>query len=92
MVKYGKELTPEETSGEYVGIATFKRDFMPAFLEQMDIMISNQQHSVWWENIIYSLSNSLDIFTYDVAGKFWAEVDYIEDYNRIRAFANGLII
>ena len=55
--KYGKELTPEETTGEYVGIGFISRDFVPRFKERMNAMINRQQHDVWWENILYSMSD-----------------------------------
>lgn len=84
--KYGKELPPEETSGEYVGIGFISKSFIPCFKERMDTMISSQQHDVWWENILYSMSAEVAIHTYDINGKFWAEVDYIEDYERIKNF------
>lgn len=46
-------------------------------------MISHQQHGVWWENVLYSLTSEYDIHSLDVNHKFWAEVDFIEDYERI---------
>lgn len=88
--KYGKELSADETSGEYVGIAKFSKDFNDIFMKQMIEMINTQQHSVWWENVLYSLTNDIPLNVYDVSGKFWAEVDYIEDYKRIISFVQGL--
>jgi len=81
--KYGKELTAEETTGEYVGLGVVGKSFVPKFLDRLNGMIDTQQHSVWWENILYSFVEENDIFVQDVNGKFWAEVDYIEDYQRI---------
>ena len=46
-------------------------------------MIDRQEHSVWWENVIYSMTGQQPVFVEDVDGQFWAEVDYIEDYERI---------
>lgn len=85
--KYGKELTGDDITGEYVGIGYFSKDFMPTFVAEMDRMISTQQHSVWWENILYSMVGSRqNIYVEEIDGLFWAEVDYIEDYQRIMAF------
>lgn len=53
LVKYGKELTGSDITGEYIGIGRFSKDFMPEFMEKLDGMIRTQQHSVWWENILY---------------------------------------
>lgn len=89
IVKYGKELTPEETTGEYVGMGKISKDFIPTFKQQLEKMIHNQEHQVWWENVLYSLSGEVAVKTWDLAGKFWAEVDYIEDYERIKAFVKG---
>ena len=85
LMKYGKELTGEDISGEYIGIGRFSADFMPAFLERMEEMIGRQEHSVWWENVIYSMCGERPVYVRDVDGMFWAEVDYIEDYERILA-------
>lgn len=81
--KYGKELTGDDVTGEYVGIGRFSRDFIPEFLEKMQAMINKQQHGVWWENILYSMVGQEDIRVEEVNGLFWAEVDYVEDYDRI---------
>lgn len=55
LVKYGKELTGSDITGEYIGIGRFSKDFMPEFMEKLDGMIRTQQHSVWWENILYEM-------------------------------------
>lgn len=81
--KYGKDLEGDDITGEYIGIGHFAREFLPEFLEQLNRMIDRQEHSVWWENVLYSLSASQPVLVEDVAGHFWAEVDYIEDYERI---------
>lgn len=54
-MKYGKELTGSDITGEYIGIGRFSKDFMPEFMEKLDGMIRTQQHSVWWENILYEI-------------------------------------
>ena len=52
-------------------------------------MINTQQNNVWWENVLYSMIGERKIPIYDINGLFWAEVDYIEDYERIMAFINS---
>lgn len=81
--KYGKELTGSDITGEYIGIGRFSKEFLPRFIRRMDEMIEVQQHSVWWENVIYAMTENQPVYVEDVAGHFWAEVDYIEDYERI---------
>ena len=89
ILKYGKDLSEKETTGEYVGIAKLKRDFMPIFKERLNDMVCNQEHGVWWENVLYSMSDAMDIYAHDVSSMFWAEVDYIEDYERIRTYVKN---
>lgn len=84
--KYGKELTGSDISGEYVGFAVLKRDYLPQFVQQMENMIDAQKHNLWWENVLYELAASEDIYVDDIHGMFWAEVDYVEDYERIKAY------
>lgn len=83
LVNYGKELKRDERDCEYVGIAKLSRQFVPTFVERLDEMVSNQQHDCWWENVLYSLAWKQEINVADVEGRFWAEIDYIEDYYRI---------
>lgn len=81
--RYGKELTLEKRDCEYVGIAWMSSRFVPVFLKRLDEMIDEQSHGKWWEDAIYSISAEHPIPVKDVAGMFWAEVDFIEDYRRI---------
>ncbi|MGL5434840.1 MAG: NTP transferase domain-containing protein [Lachnospiraceae bacterium] len=81
--RYGKTLTEAERDCEYVGIACLSRRFVPLFLERMQTMIEHQEHGKWWEEVIYSLSHQHPVLVKDIAGMFWAEVDFIEDYQRI---------
>jgi choline kinase len=83
--KYGKGLPIEQRTCEYVGMAKVSRAFLPLFIERMEEMIRNQQHGAWWENILYSFTDTKeqDIYTVDVEGRFWAEIDYYDDYERI---------
>jgi len=83
--KYGKELTGSDISGEYIGAGKFSKSFMAKFVEQMESMICTQQHGVWWENVLYEMIPEEQIYVEEVDGRFWAEVDYIEDYQRILA-------
>lgn len=86
LIKYGKELEGEDISGEYIGIAKISKEFISIFGQRLDELIKAQQHGLWWENVLYSLINDYEIYVKEINGKFWAEVDYIEDYERILKF------
>ena len=86
LMKYGKELEGEDITGEYVGIAKIGKDFMPSFCSKLNEMICTQQHGVWWENVLYQSIPFTNVYVQETKGLFWAEVDYIEDYERILKF------
>lgn len=88
LIKYGKELTGNDITGEYVGIAKLDEDFMDVFLKKMNKLIQSQKHNLWWENILYEMIPNENIYVKEVTGNFWAEVDYLDDYERILDFVN----
>lgn len=83
LLKYGKELTGDDITGEYIGVARLSRAYLPRFRQKLMSMIDEQKHSVWWENVLYELSHESAVYVAGTEGKFWAEVDYVEDYERI---------
>ena len=86
LIDYGKELTGERITGEYIGVARFDKKFLDIFKTNLEKMIREKKYSVWWENILYELIDKKEIYVKNVENKFWAEVDYIEDYERILKF------
>jgi choline kinase len=85
--RYGKGIPDDEASGEYVGIGRIDSAFVIKFLQKLDEMINSQQHSKWWEDVLYSfIGTGTEIYVKDIAGIFWAEVDYIEDFKRVEKY------
>lgn len=85
--KYGKELSNDETTGEYVGIAKLKKEHILPFRQGVIDAVSTEDYNCWWEDILYrTVDQGEKVYINDIAGKFWAEVDYIEDYQRIKDF------
>ncbi|MFW5442771.1 MAG: NTP transferase domain-containing protein [Methylococcaceae bacterium] len=84
LLRYGKDLSNEETTGEYVGIAKINRKDIPLMKKRLDMLVNDGQHTMWWEDLFYSsIEDGEKVYIEDVKGKFWAEVDFIEDYKRI---------
>lgn len=84
--KYGKDLPRSERDSEYVGIAKIKKQFTEIFCSQLNNLINTQQHGRWWEEVLYTMTNEKNIYTLDVKGQFWSEIDYFDDYERILAY------
>jgi len=90
LTKYGKELSDEETSGEYVGIGKIRGKELWEFKQRVIDCINKEDYNCWWEDAIYrGVGEGKKIFVKDVSGLFWAEVDYIEDYFRIQSFVEN---
>lgn len=83
VVAYGKGNNCQGANCEYVGLAAIRGDMILQFRERLEQMVQNQHHGFWWEEVLYSMIRERPIWTKDVAGTFWAEIDYIEDYGRI---------
>jgi len=84
LLKFGKELPNEETNGEYIGIAKINKQDINIMKLQLEYLINKGEYHMWWEDVLYSLIQSKKcIYVKDIKGIFWAEVDFIEDYNRI---------
>jgi choline kinase len=90
LLKYGKELSNEETTGEYVGIAKLSREYVVSFRQRVIEAVAAEDYNCWWEDVIYrTVDAGEDVHIQDIAGQFWAEVDYIEDYERIKVFVRN---
>jgi len=90
LLKYGKQLSNEETTGEYVGIAKLSREYVVSFRQRIIEAVASEDYNCWWEDVIYrTVDQGAEVFVKDIAGRFWAEVDYIEDYERIKHFVRN---
>ena len=85
--KYGKELQRDERNSEYVGLSCLRNEWVSRFRTQLCEMIEKEQYNLWWENVLYSLVDQYEIHTVDVKDCFWAEVDTVNDYQRVLDYA-----
>lgn len=84
---YGKDLSDADTTGEYVGICRISGSYVGNFKQMIVEAINEEDYGRWWEDVIYqTIESGSEVHIKDIAGKFWAEVDYIEDYQRILEF------
>jgi len=86
LIKFGKDLSGQDISGEYVGVAKIKAEFVQKLIRRLDTMIINGKYNMWWEDVLYSFVPEESVYVRDIQGMFWAEVDFIEDYERILEF------
>ncbi len=87
LTNYGKELSNAETTGEYVGIGKLDCKDIGKFRQEIVDHVVRGDYACWWEDAVYrTIKDDGLVHVRDIAGLFWAEVDYIEDYERIREF------
>ncbi|WP_320035223.1 phosphocholine cytidylyltransferase family protein [Halarcobacter sp.] len=90
LIKFGKELKNEDTTGEYVGIAKIQKKDLKIMKAQLEYLVDKGEYNMWWEDVFYSLvETGKDVYIKDIKGAFWAEVDFIEDYERIKEFVKN---
>jgi len=83
IVAYGKTLERHERDCEYVGLAKLSASFVNGFIQRLEKCVENEEYTLWWENVLYHHNSEFPIYALDVDGRFWGEIDYIEDYERI---------
>lgn len=83
VVGFGKGNNCPGANCEYVGLAAIRGDMIAKFRDRLESLVQNQHHDFWWEQVLYSMTMEQPIWAEDIAGNFWAEIDYIEDYRRI---------
>lgn len=83
IAEYGKDLAPERRDCEYVGITLIRASFLPVFLGRLDQLIWKEDYGMWWEDVLYDACHVHPVRALDVEGRFWSEIDYLSDYQRI---------
>ena len=83
IMSFGKGGGCDRPNCEYVGLAMIQGDLIAKCRKKLCQLVEWQRHGDWWEGILYSMIPERPIWTKDIAGHFWAEIDYIEDYERI---------
>ena len=84
IVDYGKDLPIDERDAEYIGVARIQANSLSDFRWQLDLLIHNEQYDMWWENVLYENLDRDRVFSLDIDGHEWGEVDSIEDYQRLQ--------
>lgn len=91
IVNYGKDLTRENRDSEYVGLAKLKSGFLYGFKQRLNKCVEDEIYDLWWENVLYQYSKEIPVYTLDVSGHFWGEIDYMYDYDRILNYVKGRV-
>lgn len=83
--QYGPQLPLLRRQYEYMGITKLGSSIVSIFAEQVTEYIKQERYQTYFEDIIlsFNLEKKYKIEMIDVAGSFWREFDYYEDYELI---------
>ncbi len=86
VVKISKELIPQESYGEFIGIAKISKNVMGELTEIVDEFMVEKKFNLFFEAAIQELINRNKCFiTYtETKNYFWNEIDFYEDLKNAR--------
>jgi choline kinase len=71
--------------GESIGLLAFRSGGAERFLEAIERDIRTPEGTtIWYLRVIHHLAQQSDVWTFDIAGEEWGEVDFPQDVERAR--------
>jgi choline kinase len=87
----GKRLSDEDgVNAESIGLLAFRGDGAERFRAAIEeAMRSPEGTQIWYLRVIHHLAQEGEVWTLDIAGEEWGEVDFPEDVERAEAMVAG---
>lgn len=80
----GKRLS-DGVNAESIGLLAFRGDGPQRFLEAIERAIRTPEGTtIWYLRVIHHIAQESDVWTLDIRGEEWGEVDFPEDVERAR--------
>ena len=77
-------------NGESIGLLAFRGGGAERFRAAIERdMRTSEGTTIWYLRVIHHLAESSEVWTLDIAGEQWGEVDFPEDVDRARALVAG---
>lgn len=81
----GKRLPMATVNGESIGLLAFRDGGAELFREHIqDAIRSAEGTTIWYLRVIHHIAQRHDVWTLDISGEEWGEVDFPEDVERAR--------
>lgn len=79
-----KRMSPEDCAGEFIGVAKIRAGMLPALKTATKDLMRKEAFSEYFEAALESLleDGTAKAEIVDTKGRFWAEIDFQEDYER----------
>jgi choline kinase len=86
LLEISKQIPCESAEGEFIGIAKISGSILEDLKATTKKLMKEKQFSSYFEGAIQELMNQKDynFVTLDTKGRFWGEVDFLEDYERVK--------
>jgi L-glutamine-phosphate cytidylyltransferase len=82
----GKRLPLETVNAESIGLLAFRSGGAEQFREAIDRAIRTPEGTtIWYLRVIHQIAQSADVWTFDINGEEWGEVDFPADVEAARA-------
>jgi len=80
--KFGKDIPIFLATGEYIGLAKFKRSQLEAIFDVIKMLIKSGKVNIWYEIAFNYVTDKINIGYIDTKAKPWIEIDTLEDYKK----------
>ena len=85
----GKRI-PKGVNAESIGLLAFRGDGAERFRDAIErAMRTKEGTTIWYLRVIHHLAQDSDVWTLDIAGEEWGEVDFPEDVESVEALVKG---
>jgi L-glutamine-phosphate cytidylyltransferase len=85
-----KRLPRSQVNGESIGLLAFRAGGAERFREAIERdMRTSEGTTIWYLRVIHHIAEYSDVWTLDIDGEEWGEVDFPEDVERARALVAG---
>ena len=88
IVQITKQMPVDEAEGEFIGMAAFRKEVIPALKEKTKQLMKEKAFTDYFESAIQRLIDDKEDFRLKAVstdGAFWAEIDFWEDYEKAAA-------
>jgi L-glutamine-phosphate cytidylyltransferase len=85
----GKRIA-EGVNAESIGLLAFRGDGAARFREAIEkAMRTGEGTTIWYLRVIHHLAQNSEVWTFDIKGEEWGEVDFPEDVESAEALVKG---
>ncbi|HEX3677646.1 MAG TPA: nucleotidyltransferase, partial [Sphingomicrobium sp.] len=76
----GKRLGPDAVNAESIGLLAFRSGGAEQFREAIERAIRTPEGTtIWYLRVIHHIAKEADVWTFDIRGEEWGEVDFPAD-------------